>query len=202
MQRMVRQDPIDIPELQSAISDIIDDDSRAGDVIRHLRALLKKDDIRINVLELNTLVARALNLTRSDLVARRVAIVTQLFPASLPVKGDAVQLQQLLLNLILNAAEAMSDRLEPGGVLMIASDRVAGGLAHLSIGDTGHGINPDVMAKLFDAFFSTKSQGLGLGLSICRAIVMRHEGKIWAENNPGEGATFHIYLPLAEGAPP
>jgi signal transduction histidine kinase len=202
MQRMVKQQPIDIEELQGAIRDIIDDDSRAGDVIRHLRALLKKDEIRLDVLEMNSLVTNALNLTRSDLILRRIATVTQLFSGPLPVKGDVVQLQQLLLNLILNASEAMSSSLEPGGVLMISTDRVAGGLAHLSVSDTGHGISPDAMARLFDAFFSTKSQGLGLGLSICRAIVTRHNGKIWAENNPGEGATFHVYLPLAEETPP
>lgn len=202
IQRMIKQQPLNIEELQNAISDIIEDDSRAGDVIRHLRKLLKKDEEHHDLLELNSLVTNALHLTRNDLISRRVATVTQLFPGRLPVRGDAVQIQQLLLNLILNGSEAMSDRLEPGGVLMIASDLVAGGLTHLSISDTGPGIAAEVMAKLFDAFFTTKPHGLGLGLSICRAIVVRHGGKIWAENNPGEGATFHIYLPLAEGAAP
>ncbi len=202
IQRMIKQQPLDVSELESAIRDIIEDDSRAGDVIRHLRALLKKDETHQDILELNTLVTNALQLTRSDLISRRVATVTQLFAGKLPVKGDAVQLQQLLLNLILNASEAMSDHLEPGGALMIASDLVAGNFVHLSVSDTGPGIDPEVMAKLFDAFFTTKPHGLGLGLSICRAIVLRHGGRIWAENNPGEGATFHVYLPLAEGATP
>ncbi|MGN6147904.1 MAG: sensor histidine kinase, partial [Rhizomicrobium sp.] len=202
IQRMIRQQPLNVSELENAIRDIIEDDSRAGDVIRHLRALLKKDETHHDLLELNALVMNALQLTRSDLISRRVATVTQLFSGKLPVKGDAVQLQQLLLNLILNASEAMSDHLEPGGVLMITSDLVAGTFAHLCVSDTGPGIDGEVMAKLFDTFFTTKPHGLGLGLSICRAIVLRHGGKIWAENNPGEGAAFHIYLPLAEGAAP
>jgi PAS domain S-box-containing protein len=202
IQRMIKQQPLNLAELEGAIADIIEDDSRAGDVIRHLRALLKKDETHHDLLNVNDLVTNALHLTRSDLISRRVATVTQLFPGRLPVKGDAVQIQQLLLNLILNASEAMSDRLDSGGVLMIASDLVSGNHVHLSISDTGPGIDPDLMAKLFDAFFTTKAHGLGLGLSICRAIVLRHGGKIWAENNPGEGATFHIYLPLSEGAAP
>lgn len=202
MQRMIRQQPVNIAELENAISDIIEDDSRAGDVIRHLRALLKKDETQHDILELNSLVTNALNLTRSDLISRRVVLTTQLFAGRLPISGDAVQIQQLLLNLILNASEAMSDRLTPGGVLTIVSDLVAGSFVHLSISDTGPGVAPGALEKLFDAFFTTKAHGLGLGLSICRAIVTRHGGKIWAENNPGEGATFHIYLPLAEGAAP
>lgn len=202
IQRMIKQQPLNLAELESAIDDIIEDDSRAGDVIRHLRALLKKDEAHNDLLDFNDLVTNALHLTRSDLITRRVATVTQFFPGRLPVKGDAVQIQQLLLNLILNASEAMSDRLETGGVLMIASDLVANSLVHVSISDTGPGIDTEVMGKLFDTFFTTKPHGLGLGLSICRAIVLRHGGKIWAENNPGEGATFHIYLPLAEGAAP
>lgn len=199
IQRMIKQQPLNLEELESAINDIIEDDSRAGDVIRHLRALLKKDEEHNDLMELNSLVANALHLTHSDLIKRRVTPISQPFPGALPIRGDAVQIQQLLLNLILNASEAMSDRLEPGGVLMIASDLVAGSLVHLSLSDTGPGIDAEVMVKLFDAFFTTKPHGLGLGLSICRAIVLRHGGKIWAENNPGEGATFHIYLPLAEG---
>ena len=202
IQRMVKQQPLNIAEMQNAINDIIEDDSRAGDVIRHLRALLKKDEAHHDLLDLNALVTNALHLTRSDLISRRVAAVSQLFSGRLAIKGDAVQIQQLLLNLILNASEAMSDRFEPGGVLMIASDLVAGNLVHLSVSDTGPGIHAEVIEKLFDAFFTTKTHGLGLGLSICRAIVTRHGGKIWAENNPGEGATFHVYLPLAEGMMP
>lgn len=202
IQRMVKQRPLNLTEMENAINEIIEDDSRAGDVIRHLRALLKKDEAHHDLLDLNTLVANALQLTRSDLITRRVAAVSQLFNGRLPIRGDGVQIQQLLLNLILNASEAMSDGFESGGVLMIASDVVGGDLVHLSISDTGPGIQAEAMEKMFDAFFTTKAHGLGLGLSICRAIVTHHGGKIWAENNPGEGATFHVYLPLAEGMTP
>lgn len=202
VQRMLERAPVDLDELRSAIADIIHDDTRAGDVIRHLRALLKNDDAALEPLDLNSVVVNALELTRSDLMARNIALVTRLTPGKLRVRGDAVQLQQLLLNLIVNAADAIGGGPEAKGALIVVSDVVGGDTLHVSVSDTGPGITPDHLEKLFDPFFSTKPHGLGLGLSISRAIVTRHGGKIWAENNPGHGATFHIsFPPVNEGVP-
>jgi PAS domain S-box-containing protein len=196
MQRMIKRDPIDLAELKNVITDIINDDTRAGDVIRHLRALLKKDEARRDTLDMNQVIGKALELTRSDLTSRRVNVVTNLTSQALALTGDPVQLQQLMLNLILNAAEAMAN--EPGhagGALIIASD-VTGDLLHVSVADTGPGIRAEIMERLFEPFFSTKAQGLGLGLSISKAIVTSHGGTLWVENNAGRrGATFHVTMP-------
>jgi PAS domain S-box-containing protein len=196
MQRMIKRDPIDLAELKNVITDIINDDSRAGDVIRHLRALLKKDEARRDTLDINQVIGKALELTRSDLTSRRVNVVTNLSSQALALTGDPVQLQQLMLNLILNAAEAMaSESGHAGGALIIASD-IAGDLLHVSVADTGPGIRAEIMERLFEPFFSTKTQGLGLGLSISKAIVTSHGGTLWVENNAGRrGATFHVTMP-------
>jgi C4-dicarboxylate-specific signal transduction histidine kinase len=195
MQRMIRHDSIDVAELRSAIADIIEDDSRAGDVIRHLRTLLKKDEARRDLIDIVALVERVLSLTRGDLTARRIGVVTRFVTQNLKVWGDAVQLQQLFLNLVLNAADAM-DAAQPG-VLTIASEIENAGTVHLSVSDTGAGIRHEMLEKLFEPFFSTKKHGLGLGLSISRAIVSSHNGRLSAENNIGPGSTFHVFLPLA-----
>jgi PAS domain S-box-containing protein len=196
MQRMIKRDPIDVAELKNVITDIINDDSRAGDVIRHLRALLKKDEARRETLDMNKVIAKALELTKSDLTSRRITVVANLTSQPLGLAGDPVQLQQLMLNLILNAAEAMaSDPGHSGGALIIASD-ITGDLLHVSVADTGPGIRPEIMERLFEPFFSTKAQGLGLGLSISKAIVTSHGGTLWVENNAGRrGATFHVTMP-------
>ena len=112
--------------------------------------------------------------------------------------GDPVQLQQLLLNLIFNAADAMAG--DKGGMVLITTDQIEGGCGHLAVTDTGQGIEPDVLDRLFEPFISTKTQGVGLGLPISRAIVLSHKGRIWAQNNPGRGATFHVALPLTGDA--
>jgi two-component system sensor kinase FixL len=109
-------------------------------------------------------------------------------------------LQQLLLNLVLNAADAMNEQTQSGGVLMIASDYIAGGFAHVTVSDTGPGIGDGPADKLFEPFFTTKKQGLGLGLSISRSIVVGHGGTIWGENNKGRGAIFHVSIPRAQEA--
>jgi C4-dicarboxylate-specific signal transduction histidine kinase len=198
LKRMIEQDPIDISELKAAIVDIIEDDARAGSVIRHLRTLLKNEESRVERIEANELIARTLGLARNDLTTRHIVPITKLSSAPLFVSGDAVQLQQLLLNLILNAADAMSEGAQEGGVLMIASDMISGELVHFSISDTGPGIKNGIADKLFEPFFTTKKQGLGLGLSISRSIVAGHGGTIWGENNKGRGAIFHVTFPCAK----
>jgi len=200
--RMIENTPIDLSELRNVISDIIDDDARAGAVIRHLRALLKKDETRNEIVDINAVVSRTLELTRSALTAQRVVIVTRFAGAPLPVKGDSVQLQQLLLNLVLNAAEAMAGISRESGALIVTTNSVNNELLQISVSDTGPGIPDVIRNRLFDPFFSTKQNGLGLGLSICRAIAEKHGGQIYAANNPGHGATFHVSLPLAKEPTP
>lgn len=196
--RMIEHGPLDVTELRNVISDIIDDDARAGNVIRHLRALLKKDEARTEIVDINGVVSRTLELTRSALTAQRVVIVTRFSHEPLRVRGDSVQLQQLLLNLVLNAAEAMAGVSRDSGALIVTTNSVNGEILQISVCDTGPGVPEGIKSRLFDPFFSTKQNGLGLGLSICRAIAERHGGRIQAVNNPGHGATFHVSLPLAK----
>lgn len=199
IQRMLRHSPINMEELRSAIADIIADDSRAGDVIRHLRTLLKKEETRREPVDMKALVNKVIGLARNELVTRHVMPVVKLVEDVPAVLGDAVQLQQLLLNLVLNAAEAIASTGQQNGIVIITGQIVGewrDSRYHLSVSDTGPGIRSDLMDKLFEPFFSTKKQGLGLGLSISHAIVEGHGGTMRAESNSWGGATFHVFLPL------
>jgi C4-dicarboxylate-specific signal transduction histidine kinase len=164
IQRMIKRDPINIEELRGAIADIIEDDSRAGDVIRHLRTLLKKEATQRQPVDMGALVQKVIGLARNELVMRHVMPVIQMPEEASQVLGDTVQLQQLLLNLILNAVEAIASASTPNGILMITGQAMTiGDESHynLSISDTGPGIKPEAMEKLFEPFFSTKSRGWG-----------------------------------------
>ncbi len=198
LQRLVEHDALDMPEIRAVIRDIIQDDSRAAAVIQHLRSLLKPGEFHSQVLDLNEIVSGTLELVHNEMITRKVAVSTAVHDTPLLVTGDAIQLQQLLLNLIFNAADAMSAG--KGGMVLITTDVIEGRTAHLAVTDTGVGIDLDVVDRLFEPFVSTKTQGVGLGLSISRAIVLSHKGRIWAQNNPGRGATFHVALPLSGDA--
>ena len=200
IQRMIRRDPVNMEDLRGAVADIIEDDSRAGDVIRHLHTLLRREDAARAPVDMTGLVQKVIGLVRNELVTRQVLPVIEVPGDAPPVLGDAVQLQQLLLNLILNAMEAICGAGQKNGIVIIAGHVVTNekeSQYHLSVSDTGPGIKNEVMEKLFEPFLSTKKQGLGLGLSISRAIVTGHGGAIRAENNNWGGATFHVFLPLA-----
>lgn len=194
-QRMITHRRVDMEELRMAIEDIIANNVRVGEVIRHLRALLKKEDMRQVRVDLNDVVRDALDLTHNDLIARRISVAFNPSPTQSLVAGDSIQLQQLLLNLIMNAADAISSTAHDGGMLILAVDSTEHDCQHIAVSDTGPGIRTDLMNNLFDPFFTTKTHGLGLGLSISRSIAEAHGGRIWAENNAGRGATFHIVLP-------
>ena len=199
LQRLIEHEDLDMTEIRAVIGDIIQDDSRAASVIQHLRSLLKPGEFHSQLLDLNEIVRGTLELVHNEMITRKVAVSTAVFDATLPVTGDPIQLQQLLLNLIFNAADAMSGG--RGGMVLITTDQIEGPCAHLAVTDTGTGIEPEVLDRLFEPFVSTKTQGVGLGLSISRAIVLSHKGRIWAQNNPGRGATFHLSLPLAGDKP-
>ena len=199
LQRLVEHDKLDMTEIRAVIRDIVQDDTRAAAVIQHLRSLLKPGEFHSQVLDLNDIVRETLELVHNEMITRRVAVSCASDDGRLPVMGDPIQLQQLLLNLIFNAADAMSGG--KGGMVLITTDQIEGPCAHLAVTDTGEGIEADVMDRLFEPFISTKTQGVGLGLSISRAIVLSHKGRIWAQNNPGRGATFHVALPLIQEKP-
>jgi C4-dicarboxylate-specific signal transduction histidine kinase len=201
-QHLLASDRIDAAELREILCDIADEDRRAGAVIGRLRALFKKGETHVQALDANELVNDVLHLASGDLASRSIDSVMYLSSELPPVRGDRVQLQQVLLNLVMNACEAMSGS-EPGvRTLTLRTQRTADGGVQLSVSDNGPGVPADRLDRLFEPFFTTKQQGLGLGLSISRSIVSAHGGRLWAENNSGLGATFHLALPPVAGTHP
>jgi PAS domain S-box-containing protein len=192
---LTMQEPVDLPEVRATLEDIIANDKRAGVVIERLRALLKKDNSAFEALDLNAVAREVLDLAHSDLVARRVTVTTALDPSLQAVRGDRIQVQQVLLNLLLNACEAMShEPLVERRLLVATSSR--DGLAELSVSDRGVGIPDDQIDAVFEPFVTFRDQGLGLGLAISRSIVVAHGGRITAENNADGGSTFRCFLPV------
>jgi PAS domain S-box-containing protein len=188
----------DLKELHAIFQDIIDDNQRAAEVIRTLRAMFKKGATEHRRLDLNDLVSNVLPLVRTDALKRGVSIVLDLSSPKPLILGDRVQLQQVILNLILNAFEAMEVPGQPRTLLLRTLD--ADGDCVLDVVDSGVGISPDKLDSIFQSFFTTKATGLGMGLSLSRSIAYAHQGRLWAENNPGRGATFHLVLPAASTA--
>ena len=200
IERMLDQKPVNLPEVRNAISDIIEDDSRVRDVIRHLRSLLKKDSSSFGRVDMTLLIHKVLGLVRRELALHRIKLAVEIAPDVPPVWGDDVQLQQLLLNLVTNAIDAIAASEMPGGSLAITAygtGKASNNFFHLCIADTGSGLPFEAVERVFDPFYSTKDQGMGLGLTICQAIVSGHTGTIVAENNKERGASFHVTLPTA-----
>ncbi|MBR1202982.1 sensor histidine kinase [Bradyrhizobium sp. AUGA SZCCT0051] len=186
----------DLQEVREIISDIKRDDLRASEVIRRMRSLLKRAPFEKTEIDLNQIMREAFDFLKLQASARNVAIYLQTSPQTLRVKGDPVQLQQVILNLVVNSMDAMGKM--PYGRTIIGRTEVNGGAsAVISICDSGPGIPTDRLNEIFDPFFTTKEQGMGIGLSIARTIVLAHSGQIWAENQSGGGAAFHLSLPLA-----
>jgi two-component system sensor kinase FixL len=194
-QRFLARDDVNLDEVREILVDIVEDDKRAGEVIRRLRALLKKGEVQNRPLDINSVVDDVVRLTRNDLMNRDVAVSTELTPDLPPVFGDQIQLQQVLLNLVMNACEAM-EAVSGTHQVHIRTRRTDGGDVELSVSDRGGGIPPGDLERIFEPFVTTKEHGIGLGLSICRTIIIAHGGRLWAENI-GEGATFRCTLPLS-----
>jgi two-component system sensor kinase FixL len=185
-----------VAEVREVLQDIAADTKRAGDVIRQLRRLVKKDGIQLETLDLNQLIHDAVRLLHSDTLIRKVQIVLDLDGDLAPTRGDGVQLQQVLFNLLLNAFDAMKDVPEGERTVCIRTRQRDSGGIQIEVSDRGTGIRPEMLARLFEPFQTTKQEGLGLGLSISRSIVEAHGGRLCATNNADRGATFCFTLPL------
>jgi signal transduction histidine kinase len=190
--RWLNRDQPEVQRAREAAMRIEDDGKRASEIITHLKSFYKKDvSPQREMVSVNDLVGEMLVLLRSEADRHSVVMSTEL-AADLPsVSADRVQLQQVLMNLMLNGMEAMSER---GGELKISTRRDAGEVM-VSVNDTGVGIPADKMEEIFNAFFTTKAGGTGMGLAISSTIIESHGGRLWATVNPGRGATFHFSLP-------
>ena len=195
-QRFLSMPVPDLPLVRQIVGDIADDTRRAGAVIGRLRTLLKKTEPHFTPLECSKVIGDALKVTHADMAARGVAVVLDV-PSGLPViTGDGVQLQQVLINLLMNAADAL--RLAPAQDRRITvRAETQGGDVVVAVADNGTGIPADQTDRVFEPFFTTKADGLGMGLSISLAIAETHGGRLWASNNPVRGATFFLLLPAA-----
>jgi len=193
--RRLRQDVGGKEELLSALEQIANQANRAAEIIKRLRALVTRQHMVRNEVDLNHLVEEVCELLAHDLRKNEVSVERHLHPDPLPAKVDAVQIEQALLNLVRNALDSMSERDPIDRHLVIRSGIKKDGLIYVSVKDNGSGISPSDAEHLFDAFFTTKETGMGMGLAITQTIVDHHHGKIHADSWPGKGSTFTIELP-------
>jgi C4-dicarboxylate-specific signal transduction histidine kinase len=193
--RMLDADPPNVEGARETARRTIRDGHRAAEVISRLRALFSRRESTPESLDLNEAMQEVIALSRSELQRNRVVLQSELADHLPNVTGDRIQLQQVILNLLRNASDAMVDVLDRPRQLLIRTEREGGDRVRVSVRDTGVGIEAQSMNKLFDAFYTTKRDGMGIGLSISRSIVERHHGRLWAEPNDGPGATFSLSIP-------
>jgi two-component system sensor kinase FixL len=195
-QRMLANGGIDVAEFREILNDIVSENKHAAEVIRRLRLWLQKGEVQQHSLRINKVVQDVLKLIRTDLISQNVRVDTELARNLPTVTGDPVQLQQVLVNLVVNACDAMADRDTRERRLRILTGlENGGGAVIVSVTDRGGGIQVKEVEQIFEPFFTTKAKGMGLGLSVCRTIIAAHRGKLWATNNAERGATFHFTLP-------
>ena len=198
--QFLRNSPPDMPRVLEALECVVNETYRAGDIIGRIRNHVRKGSRRMEAVELNTAIQEVIALVRGELSKHRVAIQMRLERGLLPVHGDRVELQQVMLNLILNGIEAMSDVDDHVRELSVTTEeRPALGVL-VSVGDTGPGVRPQDLEQIFDSFYTTKADGVGIGLSICRSIIDSHGGRLWAEARPDRGAVFRFTLPLEKSS--
>src|SRR5471032_47475 len=195
--RFLERQPPDLAEVAEILRDIVDEDKRAGEVIQRLRRLFSNGDTARVPVDVNALARDVIRLLRNDLINHGIAVRTELTAGAAVASANAVQLQQVLINLLMNACDAMAGADPDDAVIVVRSAPAGDDAVQLSVIDAGSGIPAADLAHIFDPFYTTKERGMGLGLSICRNIAAAHHGRLWAENNAGRGASVHLLLPLA-----
>lgn len=194
--RWLATDPANVQEARQSVTHIVRDGQRAGDVIRRIRALLKKSPPQPTEQDVNALLGEVMPLVRDALLMEGIDAHLQLTDRLPLVKGDRVQLQQVILNLVMNGIEAMRQSEQGRRTLVISSRVLDSGEVAVTVRDSGVGVEPAVFEKLFEPFFTTKVSGMGMGLSVSRSIVESHGGRLWASRNDGPGVSFHVALPV------
>jgi C4-dicarboxylate-specific signal transduction histidine kinase len=198
--RMLAADPPDVDGARDTARRTLRDGNRASEVITRLRALFSKREFTLEPLDMNDVTREVVALSLSDLQRNRIALESE-FASELPlITGDRIQLQQVVLNLLRNALDAMTTVHDRPRQLLIRTARDADNRVRVTVRDAGVGLDAQSMNKLFDAFYTTKTDGMGIGLSVSRSIIETHRGRLWAEPNDGPGATFSFSIPAAPEA--
>jgi signal transduction histidine kinase len=193
--RWLDAQPPDLAEIRQALGRVVQEGNRATDVIGRIRGLIKKTPPQQDALEMNEAILEVIALTRGEMAKNNVSVQTQLANDLPPIQGDRVQLQQVILNLMINAIQAMSAVSERSRELLIHTGKDASGAVVVAVRDSGPGLRPKSFDRIFDPFYTTKRDGMGMGLSICRSIVEGHGGRLWATANVPQGAIFQFALP-------
>ncbi len=196
--RFLSTDKADLNEIREILGDIVADDRRAGKVITHLRSLFRKGACKRESVDINELINDVISLIKTETKMRNVSIETVLDLTLTPVMGDKIQLHQVLINLIMNGSEAMTNLENSTGTITISTTIADENMVRVSVRDNGTGLTEESLAKMTEPFFTTKTDGMGMGLSINQTIIDAHMGRLWAENNSDQGATFHFTLPIKE----
>jgi PAS domain S-box-containing protein len=194
---LARQPP-DLGEVREALECVVGDTDRAGNIVERIRDQINKEPPRCDCFDLNEAISEVIALARTEAANNGVSVQTRLAEGLPPVAGDRVQVQQVALNLVLNAVEAMNSADAGPRQLLIGTEQRQGGGVLVSVRDSGPGIDPEHVERVFEAFYSTKSGGVGMGLSICRSIINAHGGRLWADKSEPRGAVFQFTLPGAE----
>jgi len=200
-QRFLASKPADLREVQEILEDIVSDNNRAGEVIRRMRALVKKEELEFAPIHIASVIGEVVQLLHSDEILHNIHVELDCQDGLPNVRGDRVQLQQVILNLLMNAFDAMKETPSQEREVMVRAHVNGDGVVEISVRDHGIGFPTDKLAKIFDPFYTTKHDGLGMGLAISRSIVEAHGGRLWAGSNVDLGATFHFTLPAIDGAP-
>jgi C4-dicarboxylate-specific signal transduction histidine kinase len=193
--RWLRAGASNLEEVQKALASIVRDGDRAGEVINRIRALINKAPPRKDRLEINGVILEIIELTRAEAGKNGISVLTELADQLPVVEADRVQLQQVLLNLIVNALEAMGATNEGPRELLISTGKFESSGVLVAVKDSGPGLEAAMLERVFESFYTTKPTGLGLGLSICRSIIEAHGGRLWATANLARGAIFHFTVP-------
>jgi len=194
-QRFIAANPADLEEVREILKDIVQDNNRAGEVIQRLRAMVRKEELEFVPLELAGIIRDVVQLVHSDAILHNIRVLLEFNSGLPPVRGDKVQLQQVLLNLLLNAFDALKNSPADERSVAVQVELDGASILKVAVRDRGTGLNGDQLEEIFQPFYTTKRDGLGMGLSISRSIVEAHGGRLWVENNPDRGATFCFTLP-------
>jgi two-component system sensor kinase FixL len=194
-QLLIARGNCELNQIRDILDDIVQDDKRASEVISRMRTLMRKGEFDPGELQANELIQEVTKLMRYDLMAHKVRVVTELAAALSPIRGDRIQLQQVLINLVLNAIDAMSQQAESSRSITLRTEAVEPNLVQISVADTGTGVQSGTEEQIFQPYYTTKPSGLGLGLSLSRTIMQAHEGRLWSENGAFGGAIFYLTVP-------